>query len=846
MPPELGFVPSSGAPSGAGSSPAAPTNTVGFVSDGSQPNTSPTNNQPAASSTPAVSGSSDPFQSVLNAVQVPTLFPASQNDNPIEAGLKTAGNFAGSAVNVGLSLAKLPFQGVHDIGADLSGFGSVASNMGGGIEGYIKAAATLAENIPGAAYEVVVPQSTQQAIAGNTTGAGNTIENDPVGQILPYFLVGREAAYKISPEAGAAFDSGITKVAQPVETVAGKTGSLIGGTGNILGGMGRFVVGQATGLFPKTIESITDNPGEFSKEGMGATTRPAVAATIKDALDARIADLEETGKGYQAVRQSGSTVPVDPEYLKNTIQQTTGLKVMGDGNVDSPYKLQTSGASAIRNPGDISALQNKIMNVWSPEFAKGFLTPDEFLNFRKDLGDMAKYEGGIGKSSALQNLADVMRGKFNTAYRDAIPGLAERDANFSSQIGELNQLKKGVLDNDGNLSDAGINRIANATNKGRSVYLTKLEEIAPGITSKIKILKAIEDIENAEGQKVGTYARTGKELIAGGAGFATGGPVGAVAAAIVEAILASPGVAVPLLRAYGYSSELVSSVLSGLKTLGSKINDSTIGAGPIAPQVPKALSSAGDFLQDHPPGLSIKDVSETASQKSVMNTVNIAKDKMVGNIQSTIDLYKKWQTEGNTPVWARGNPEALQSEISSMESRMEGIKNGTEGPGFHKVTEPIEIEHRTDGKMKYSPATGAYFGKPGDVDEGFGHIVMQKVIKPGSTIFEFPNSYDFLDHQGYLDTRQGDLIKKYGNELPQLRKSPTLRTLWDNADELSNPGVAYAEAEQRVVGMIKRAFNPDVILFTSEDDLVPEQYVVQNLNALEDKKSKGSAPLLGF
>lgn len=477
----------------------------------------------------------------------------------------------------------MPFQAVHDIGSDISGFNDAAKNFGGGIGGYLTAAKTLAENIPGAAYQTLIPKSTQQAISGDYTGAGNTIENDPVGQILPYLLLGREAAYKISPEAGAAFDDGITKTASPVQGVGSLIGKAASGIGDFASGVGRFVTSQATGLWPKTIETIADNPGDFTKENMATVTRPTVAATIKGALDARIADLEETGKGYSSIRNSGGTINVDPEYLKNTIEQTTGLRVAGDGNVNSPYTLETSGSASIRNPADVNSLQNKIVNVWTPEFAKGFLTPEEFLNFRKDLGDMANYEGGIGKSSALQNLADVMRGKFNTAYRDSIPGLAERDANFSSQISELNQLRKGVLDNDGNLSDAGINRIANATNKGRSVFLDKLEEISPGITKQITILKAIEDIENAEGQKVGTYARAGKEVIAAGAGFGAAGIPGAIGGAIVQAILASPNVAVPLLRAYGWSSDIVGTVLSQLKHLGSAANQSTIGAGPLLP-----------------------------------------------------------------------------------------------------------------------------------------------------------------------------------------------------------------------------------------------------------------------
>lgn len=694
----LGFVPS-GAPagSGAGASPTATpsANSFGFVpAAGQSPATAPTSQTGAPVNATDASASNqsngDPFQSTLNSVSVPTLFPSSPDDSQTAAGLKTAGNFVGSAVNFGLGIAKMPFQAVHDIGADISGFNDAAQNFGGGISGYLTAAKTLAENLPGAAYKALVPQSAQQVISGDYTGAGNTIENDPVGQVLPYLLLGREAAYKVSPEAGAAFDSAITKTAAPVEAVASKVGSAASGAAGFVGDVGRFFTGQATGLFPQTIQTITDNPGSFSSEGKAVMTRgslgdeiqsgmraklssagvtdASIASDLQSALDQREQDLSESGKGYGGVRQSGQIIPVQPEYLKNLIESKTGLTVSGDGTAPNPFEIKTTGEASLRNPGDLSALQSKIINVWQPEFAKGYLTANEFLNLRSDLGGMAKYEGGIGKSSPLENLSNVMRGQLNTDYRGNFktpeltpddleewkgsnPGktspktLAELDANFASQASELKDLKKGLVgddgkitdaglgkiarataerpnfaakledispgimkkigilrdvrdlgrglvDNEGNLTESALNKIANATGKGKDLILQRLEQISPGIGQKITILKAIEDIENAEGQKVGTYARTSKELLAGGAGFAAAGPVGAVAAAIVQAILASPSVAVPILRAYGFSGDLVSAVVGKLKAAAAAVNQSTVGAGSISSLFPSRTTTA--------------------------------------------------------------------------------------------------------------------------------------------------------------------------------------------------------------------------------------------------------------
>lgn len=572
---DLGFVPDN--QTAAATAAPMPQNSLGFVPDAPTAASDASAPQGAPQGQPAASGGGN--GNWLDSIKVPTIS-ASPDDTMLSAGVKTGLNVIPSAINFGLGIAKLPIQGAENLAKIPGAFADAASNFGGGVGGVLKAAGTLAENIPGAAYKALVPQAVQQLISGDTQGARQTITEDPAGQVLPFLLLGREAAYKASPEAGAAFDSTVSKVASPVTAAGSVIGKAAGGASDLAGGMGRFAASQATGLFPQTIKAISENPSEFTKANITSMDRPTLAANIKTVLDARIEDLSDTGKGYSNIRASEKPITVNPYYLKNLIEETTKLRVDGEGNTQFPYTIKASGASSIRTPADVKALQTKILDVWQPEFAKGFLTPDEFLNFRKDLGDMAKYEGGIGKSGPLQNLSDVMRGKTNTALRDQIPGLANLDSNFASQAGELNQLKQGILDKGDNLTDASINRIANAANKGRTMFLGKLEEIMPGITKKIQILKAIEDIENAQGQKVGTYTRAA----IGGGGLAAGlvsGNIPLVAGAISEMIAASPEVAVPLFRAYGNVKGLWNGVIGKLKS-GASTNIPSLGS--VVPQ----------------------------------------------------------------------------------------------------------------------------------------------------------------------------------------------------------------------------------------------------------------------
>lgn len=205
------------------------------------------------------------------------------------------------------------------------------------------------------------------------------------------------------------------------------------------------------------------------------------------------------------------------------------------------------------------------------------MTPNEFLNMRTDLAKLSKFDREITKSGDLESASKGLRANLNNSYRSQIPGLEDTDATYSSQIEELHNLRKGILDSDGNLTDAGINKIANSTNKGRSVFLSKLEEIQPGITSRVKALKAIEDIQNTKGQKVGAYARAATEGGGAVAAIATGN-LPALIGVIATTILSSPEVAIPLIRAYGHIKGLTSGVVEALKSGGSKVNNLPQGA----------------------------------------------------------------------------------------------------------------------------------------------------------------------------------------------------------------------------------------------------------------------------
>jgi hypothetical protein len=488
-------------------------------------------------------------------------FPAAPNDSLPTVALKTVGNIPSSAVGFGKGVLDFlnPIHAAQQAGDLASG---LAENDAAPANA--PAAVDVAKEVPGQAYKMLVPQFLQHIFKGDIGQAASAIENDPVGQIAPLVLLARQGAEAAGK--GAEFDGMIKDAASPItKPIEGTTGAVA----SVAKAGTRFLGGQLTGLSPDTLSRIVENPQEFSKQAESQVTRPALADQISSAITERQKSLEETSSDYGGVRTSTAPISVPQDYLANLIKEKTGLTLGEDG------KLTTSGSATVRAPSDVSALENKIVKVWQPEFDKGYLTPHEFLNFRTDLANMANFDG-LGKSKPLEAAGEVMRGKANSDLRGQVPGLTELDQKFAPQITELKALTRGLVDKDGNLTDAAVNRIANSLGKGKDPQLARLEELSPGIGDKIRILKAVEDLGNSRENKPGTYIRAA----ALGGGVITLNPY-----LIVSAIASMPEVAVPLLRGLGYSTKGIGTVLD---TLGIKKS-----AAAVADTAKKAVTAGG-------------------------------------------------------------------------------------------------------------------------------------------------------------------------------------------------------------------------------------------------------------
>lgn len=466
------------------------------------------------------------------------LFPASKSDTALQAGLKAAGNLPSSAYQFGKGL----FQAVaHPVQTGKALFNTAV----GGIEtGLDKATGINTESDEQEQFAALVGVLKERY--GSFENLQRTATNDPFGlgaEILGVFEGGASLVGKTGATTRALTNAASKGVIRPVTAVTR-------GAQGVAGKTTRFGISQATGLNPETVSGLVKSPEQFSQTALKTANREDLASSVKTVIDKRLNDLKETGKGYESIRTTEATVQVPPQTIQSVLDKY-GIKVV-DG------KIKTTAETVPLSASDKSALSD-FLNVYGNESQ---LSSNAFLNTRAALSELARYEGT--RTGNLQKISRDLRGLYDDLGKQQIPGLKELDEAYAPEVKILNQIKKDYLKPDGTFKDGAVTKLANLTGKGKEQTLQRLEKIMPGVTQRVQILKAAEDIERAAGLKVGTYARS----IGIGGGVLTGNvPL------LVGAIISSPEIAVRLLRAYGYTKKTVAPIVQLLREAANDVNN---------------------------------------------------------------------------------------------------------------------------------------------------------------------------------------------------------------------------------------------------------------------------------
>lgn len=522
-----------------------------------------------------------------------------QGGRNIVEGIKDTGNKLSEVVNAPLQsnssgeAAANQFVKTVKAGTTIAK-GIVSPIFEAGVSTPMRVAGEGIQDVTGIDINEAVSQGMQKLVQRgmNTDVAKKTMEGwKQLNDTNPQAAMALSAALDIGELASYAIGSkGVSKASNVVSTGAGKVGKMAGNAGSkVKGAVGKgseYVAGQAYGLKPETVQTIIKNPKYFTAREMSKIDRESIFNRVKGAVEGRMEGLSETGKAYDAIRKSGERVifknnPVDDVLRKYGVTVQNG-------------KLLTTAESVPLSTGDINAIEG-----FMKQYGQQELSANGFLNARKALSNMARYDAS--KTDMADKIAREIRRAYDAEGKKALTGLAKLDAQYAPEIQLLGKVKKVIFNNDGSLKDNAVSAIANLTGKGKEQVLKRMEKIIPGIAEDVNILKAIEDISYAEGQKVGTYMRAGLGV---GTGALAGGPVGAV----VGAIITSPRVGVSLLRSYGKFKNISSNFINGMinkmksgKKLVGKELDTMNGA------VDTAAKKMASRAKNITPGLTIKD-----------------------------------------------------------------------------------------------------------------------------------------------------------------------------------------------------------------------------------------------
>ncbi len=437
------------------------------------------------------------------------------------------------------------------------------------------------------------------------TGWENIKQKDPesamalsavgdIAELLSYAIGGKVAKKGASETLAVA-----KKTGNAVSNVASGT---VKGAVNTASKGGNYMTAQAYGFSPETVKTIIKNPELFTAREMAKIDRDSIFTKVKTAVSKRMDDLSATGKEYDAIKQLPSKANVSEDTITGLLK-SKGIDVVdGKINVNLASDIQLS-------KSDITGLQEVLQTV----SGKKSLTAKEVLNLRTRLSNLSAF--GEGKTNASKLVAKEIRAKVDAIAKNEIPGLAELDAKFAPERQFLTKVKKEIFNADGSIKDNAVSKIATLTNKGKEMALKRIEKIIPGITEDVNILKAIEDVQHAGGQKVGTYMRTG---LGAGGGMLAGGPVGA----ILGAIITSPQVGVSLLRTYAKAKGIASNAISGIV---NKMKAGTKLIGKEKKLMDEAVDNAAQKLANRTknikPGMTIEDVSGNVKGASNINKI---------------------------------------------------------------------------------------------------------------------------------------------------------------------------------------------------------------------------------
>lgn len=401
-------------------------------------------------------------------------FPAQANDSAIGGAAKLLGNIPSSALNFVKGAINMvnPFAIAKNIAAIPDEFSHLVQESGG----VANAVGATAKQLLPSVYGALVPKAAQQVISGDFNGARQTLNNDPVGQILPFILVARGIAEKNG--VGSQFDNAISTIAKPVTAPVEFIGSKIK---SAVGTVAAETLGNTTGAGASSINEAFNHTQAFTDALRGKVNPDELVQTVQDAVSG-IASNRRTQYLSDLAKVGAQKTSLDISPVFNTLDQ----QLKNFGVTEGKDGALNFSRSSIANNGtaraDIQGVYDTLKD-WGTQ--PGDRTAVGVDTLKKQLSDF------YSPSGSARAFVQSVKGSVSDILQKQVPGYADMTKSYSEASSLLDDIKSATGIGSGPAKvDTVFTKLTSAMKGDKQLRLEVLNEIQakgaqPDIMGKI-------------------------------------------------------------------------------------------------------------------------------------------------------------------------------------------------------------------------------------------------------------------------------------------------------------------------------------------------------------------------
>lgn len=476
-------------------------------------------------------------------------FPAKTGGSIVGESAKLVGNIPSSLFQFGRGLVNFlnPINTVKTISEVVKSSKEAIKEMGS--REFWMGSAILNE-LPESAYKVLIPKFFRNLIEGNTEEAQRTIVNDPVGQLLPVLMLAKYGATKagVGKQFDVAISIGAKPITAPVQFIKNK---VVSGAGDVITqafgvttGAGKLPIKEA---FISGKEGITGTP--FSEALRGKTAASEVVDTARKAIEVIKGQRAEQYTNELA-QISKNKKPIDMSMVEKYLNQQLSqfrIRIDEKGNLDFSKSPIRNKSDAVN---DIKTIYEDITN-WPDK------TPIGLDSLKRGIDTL------YSSTSPVRSFVVGTRNSIKNALVKNVPEYSKMVGDYEKVSGFLNEIKSALSIGGKAGTDTVLRKLISTMredNAFRTDMINQLEQ-----NGNVELTQQI------AGHMLSSYAAKGLVGRAAEIGAATMVLTGILTPkALFSLIITSPRLIGEFLQAMGYSYELSSRLINGIKDYYNK------------------------------------------------------------------------------------------------------------------------------------------------------------------------------------------------------------------------------------------------------------------------------------